>query len=95
MLPLPRFDLERPSTVEEACALLAQGGRPLAGGTDLVPNMKNGLEQPGLLVALWDIEELKQPLGALQTLRSVGDSIAVLRDCTRSVATPTDRKSVV
>lgn len=89
MLPLHPFRIERPRTVEEACTLLSQGGRPLAGGTDLLPNVKNGIEAPELMVALWDIEELKQPLGALQTLRQVGDTVPALRDCTRSVATPT------
>jgi 4-hydroxybenzoyl-CoA reductase subunit beta len=89
MLPLPNFQLERPRTVEEACSLLAEGGRPLAGGTDLLPNLKNGLAEPTLLVALWDVEELHQPLGAMTRLRDLGDTVDALKACTRSVATPT------
>lgn len=89
MLPLPDFQLSRPRTVEDAVALLAEGGRALAGGTDLLPNLKHGADRAEHLVALWDIEELQQPLGALQTLRAVGDTVPALRDCTRSVATST------
>ena len=37
------FDLLIPGTVEEALALLADpGGRPIAGGTDLIPLMQAG-----------------------------------------------------
>ncbi len=40
---LPRFDYVKPSSLDEALSLLAQykeGARPLAGGTDLIPQVK-------------------------------------------------------
>ncbi len=59
MLRLPRFDLHRPSSVDEAVALLADPDTlPLAGGTDLIPNMKHRIETPKALVALAGVAEL-------------------------------------
>lgn len=53
MLRLPRFDAVAPRTIEEAVAALAQpGARLVAGGTDLLPNLKHRLDTPALLVSL-------------------------------------------
>ena len=61
LLPLPHFDLARPRTIAEAVALLAEpGARAIAGGTDLVPNLKHGLVAPGRLVALNGLAELRR-----------------------------------
>jgi len=51
---MPDFRLARPATVAEAAALLATepGARLLAGGTDLVPNLRRGIERPPVLVDL-------------------------------------------
>jgi 4-hydroxybenzoyl-CoA reductase subunit beta len=49
---LAEFALQRPVTPHEAAALLAAGGRALAGGTDLLPNLRHGLERPAQLVDL-------------------------------------------
>lgn len=51
---LPDFRLLRPTTYGEAAALLAAepGGRLLAGGTDLVPSLRRGLESPPVLIDL-------------------------------------------
>lgn len=48
------FSLQRPASVDEAARLLAAdpGARLLAGGTDLVPNLRRGLEAPAVLVDL-------------------------------------------
>ncbi|MBL8288728.1 MAG: FAD binding domain-containing protein [Rubrivivax sp.] len=47
------FELLRPPTVREAAALLArEGARPLAGGTDLLPNLRRGIGSPRSLVDL-------------------------------------------
>ena len=52
------FDYERASTLEEAVLLLARPGgdaRLLAGGTDLLPNIRMGNVSGGLLVSLGGI----------------------------------------
>ena len=54
MLRLPKFELFEPRTVEEAARLLAEheGARVVAGGTDLLVNMKHEIETPPVLVSL-------------------------------------------
>ena len=48
---LAPFALRTPATLAEASALLAQSGaRALAGGTDLIPNLRHGLGTPSTLV---------------------------------------------
>ena len=49
---LPDFRTLRPGTLAEAVAALARGGEPLAGGTDLLPNLRRGLGKPDALVDL-------------------------------------------
>ena len=44
------FSLLRPSSLEEASAALGNGARPLAGGTDLVPLVRDGLAPADALV---------------------------------------------
>ena len=58
MQPLPDFRLLRPATYGEAAALLAAepGARLLAGGTDLVANLRRGLESPPVLVDLGAVQ---------------------------------------
>ena len=55
---LPDFRLARPASYAEAAALLAGDARArlLAGGTDLVPNLRRGLEAPSLLVDLGRVQ---------------------------------------
>jgi 4-hydroxybenzoyl-CoA reductase subunit beta len=54
MHPLLDFELQRPTSAEQAVALLAANAdsRLVAGGTDLLPNLRRGLERPPLLVDL-------------------------------------------
>ena len=62
MLRLPPFRYHRPTTVSEAVALMGEHAGDamyIAGGTDLVPNMKHRLFEPAHLVALKGIGELK------------------------------------
>ena len=62
MLRLHPYRYHRPETVEEAVALLARhagDAMPIAGGTDLVPNMKHRLFTPGHLVSLRGIDSLQ------------------------------------
>ena len=86
MLRLPRFQLRRPSTLDEALAWLAEagaGGRLIAGGTDLVPNMKHELVTPDTVIALSAVRELagirRQPdgdivIGAMTTIAEIAAS---------------------
>lgn len=55
---LPAFRLSHPTSYAEAAALLASdpGARLLAGGTDLVPNLRRGLEAPPQLVHLGRVQ---------------------------------------
>ena len=54
------FEMHRASSVADAAALLAKsGGRPLAGGQSLIAAMRLRLAQPGALVDLSGIAELR------------------------------------
>ncbi len=62
MLRLHPYTYHRAATVDEAIALLAEHAgdvMPIAGGTDLVPNMKHRLFTPSHLVALRSVDELR------------------------------------
>lgn len=55
MLPLPAFTLHSPGSVGEALTLLDRFGTDaalIAGGTDILPNMKRGVTSPLHLVSL-------------------------------------------
>src|SRR5512145_2070876 len=104
MIRLPRFEYRSPRTIGEAAELLA-GARGdamlLAGGTDLVPNMKRRQQTPRMLIALQGIRELKHhtngyghAIGAGLTLSELVRDERLQRDCTAlwqaaaQVATP-------
>jgi carbon-monoxide dehydrogenase medium subunit len=60
---LPDFDYIVPTTLEEACLVLNRLGaeaKVLAGGTDLIPQMKNEVSAPKTLVSLKEIKGLKE-----------------------------------
>ena len=62
MLRLPAYDYHVARSLDEALALLTQFAgdvMPIAGGTDVIPNMKQGLFEPGHLVALSRVPELR------------------------------------
>lgn len=72
MLRIPALEIEKPSSLAAACARLHElgdEGMAIAGGTDLVPNLKHELFTPKVLVSLADIPELhgirREPDGAL------------------------------
>ena len=57
-----RFELVLPESVEACVKALAQGGgetKVLAGGTDLVPQMKNGVLKPARVIDLSGIPRLR------------------------------------
>jgi 4-hydroxybenzoyl-CoA reductase subunit beta len=61
MLRLPRFEVIAPDSVAGVVAALATpGARVLAGGTDLLPNLKHRLDAPPLLVSLSKLRELER-----------------------------------
>ena len=88
MLRLPPFRYHRPTSVDEAVALLGEHAgdvMPVAGGTDLIPNMKHRLFEPGHLVALKGIADMKGiveadghlRIGAAETLAAVAADATV------------------
>ena len=59
---LSKFEYERPSTLNQACALLDEGKDAVsvvAGGTDLFVRMKQRVSSPDLVVDINDIDELR------------------------------------
>ena len=63
MLILPEFEFLQPETVDAALEALEefpQDSLLMAGGTDLVPNLKHGLHAPRRVVSLGRIESLRQ-----------------------------------
>jgi len=90
MMRLPRFDYRAPGTIDEAARILAgEGPRAmlLAGGTDLLPNMKRRQQVPQTLVALRGIAELHEMengsgmcMGAGATLTEIVDNQVVKKN---------------
>lgn len=85
MLRMAPFRHHRPSSVGEAVELMGEhAGRAMyvAGGTDVVPNLKHRLFEPEHLIALKGIDEMKGihvedevlRIGAAETLTSVARS---------------------
>jgi len=73
MLRLPKFKHVKPSSLSETLDILAkncQEAQTLAGGTDLLVNMKNGLCKPKIIVSLNTFSELsyiiKAPDGSIR-----------------------------
>jgi 4-hydroxybenzoyl-CoA reductase subunit beta len=58
----PEVTVANPRTMDEALALLAEHGeaaRLVAGGTDVMPNLKHGIYEPTVLVNLKSVEGLR------------------------------------
>jgi 4-hydroxybenzoyl-CoA reductase subunit beta len=97
MLRLPWFEHRAPRSVAEAAKILAgEGPRAMliAGGTDLLPNMKRRHQAPAVLVSLRQVDELKKlngTFGAGVTLNELAryeKTPAALRQAALQVATP-------
>jgi carbon-monoxide dehydrogenase medium subunit len=59
---LPEFNLLMPQTLPEALEMLAgyaPDALPIAGGTNLIPDMRGGKRKPGVLVNVVDLDELR------------------------------------
>jgi 4-hydroxybenzoyl-CoA reductase subunit beta len=90
LLRLPPHRYHRPKSLSQALDLLGEHAGnvlPIAGGTDLVPNMKHRLFEPGHLVALKGVTELHGfrevdchlEIGAAETLTAVATQPPVRR----------------
>lgn len=87
---LPTFTYYQPSTVEEALASLTEhpGARILAGGTDLLVNMKHRVELPQTLVGLSQVDGLRgitrerdhMVIGARTTLKEIQQDATLAAD---------------
>ena len=69
---MPNFALYRPKAVEEAVKLRAAtpGALYVAGGTDMIVNVRRGIEQPPALIDLGAIEAMKA-IRAMERFRSL------------------------
>jgi len=105
MMRLPLFDFRAPRTLEEATRILdgeRTSAMPLAGGTDLLPNMKRRQQVPRTLMSLRHIESLNRiewngsgsRLGACLTLSDIAvdprfrNGLTALAQAASLVATP-------
>jgi 4-hydroxybenzoyl-CoA reductase subunit beta len=105
MMRLPLFAFRTPRTLEEAAAILAGEGpsaMPLAGGTDLLPNMKRRQQVPRTLMSLRYVDGLRavrldpsaSRLGACLTLTEIAENphfrngLRALTQAAAQVATP-------
>jgi 4-hydroxybenzoyl-CoA reductase subunit beta len=105
-MSLPPFEVLRPRSVDEAIHLLARhSGRVqiVAGGTDLIPSLRQSLFAPEFLLDVRGIEELRGinvrhgvevEIGALTTLSTIEDSefmrreFPVLHEAVHTIASP-------
>jgi 4-hydroxybenzoyl-CoA reductase subunit beta len=97
VLRLPWFDYRAPRTVAEAAKILAgegPGAMLVAGGTDLLPNMKRRHQTPKILVSLKGIESLRKANGTLGAGLTLSEILriekipAALRQAAAQIATP-------
>jgi 4-hydroxybenzoyl-CoA reductase subunit beta len=105
---MPNFTLHRPTAIEDAVKLHSEtdNARFFAGGTDMLVNVRRGIEQPDALIDLSAIDELKSitedaeglHIGAGVTLDTVANDARVLKDYNAvaqgaaAVAGPTHQK---
>jgi 4-hydroxybenzoyl-CoA reductase subunit beta len=90
MLRLPKFEVESPQTIEDVVTALATpGARLVAGGTDILPNLKHRLDDPPKLVSLARVRQLRRievegdvlRIGASMTLTEVSEHPTVRELC--------------
>ena len=76
---LPKFDFHRPASLAETCEILAVYGNKaklVAGGTDLLVNLKKKLVKPSHVVALDDLQDL-EGMNSSRTTISLGARFTV------------------
>lgn len=75
MLRLPAFDSLHPQSIAEVVEALAKTNgeaRLLAGGTDLLPNLKRGLQRTELLISLSGVDALRGSAGNAEAGLEIG-----------------------
>ena len=105
-MSLPQFKLLRPRSIDEAVAFLAKYSstiRVLAGGTDLIPSMRQRLFEPEYMLDLRSITELRgirarsdgaaeigalTPLSAIEKSQYLREHFPVLTEAAATVASP-------
>ncbi|MDH3320874.1 MAG: FAD binding domain-containing protein [Betaproteobacteria bacterium] len=78
MMRLPWFEFRAPRSIAEAARILAGEGPQamlIAGGTDLIPNMKRRHQSPRTLVSLRGVRELRKSNGALGAGLTLADLV--------------------
>jgi 4-hydroxybenzoyl-CoA reductase subunit beta len=105
MMRLPLFEFQSPRSIAEAARILDGEGKnamALAGGTDLLPNMKRRQQVPRMLMSLRQVEGLREihlddsglKLGACLTLTEIAqdarfrNGYSALWQAAAQVATP-------
>ena len=78
MNALPDFQLLRPATAADAVRLhgLHAASRYLAGGTDLLPNLRRGLLKPAVVIDLAGIDDLRG-IAEVDGLLRIGAGVAL------------------
>jgi 4-hydroxybenzoyl-CoA reductase subunit beta len=106
-LPMARFDLAQPRSLEEAVALRQAREKSafLGGGTDILVNMRHGIGSPDLLIDLSHIAELSAlevsedggRIGAMATVAAlarhavIGRRYRAVREAAEAIAGPGHR----
>ncbi len=101
MRPIP---VVKAKNLAEALGYLADGGKPLAGGTDLLVAIRKGLEDPKLLVYVGELPELRVvqelaeglEVGAALThaellAHPASERLPILREVLRTIGSPAIR----
>src|ERR1700681_2355731 len=105
-MSMPMFEVMRPRTLDGALEALARHGtdaQMVAGGTDLIPSMKQGLFAPRILLDLKAIRELHfirfdvsegLSVGALTRISTIVESSVIannfpaLHEAAKTIASP-------
>ena len=87
---MPNFQLHRPETAKDAIKLLSDkpNSRLVAGGTDMIVNVRRGIQQPENLIALdaiADLKNIKEDINSLQigagvTLNQVANDPLIIKN---------------
>jgi 4-hydroxybenzoyl-CoA reductase subunit beta len=80
MMRLPRFEYRAPATLAEAVAMLGESPEHtmlVAGGTDVLPNMKRRQQTPRVLVGLRGVDELRAIDVAVDGVARIGAGVTL------------------